>query len=79
MCLSIPAEIITVEENGRALVSVGGTRYRASLTLVDDVKEGDFILLHSGYAIGKIDPERARETLNLMSEIKRKADDTSVS
>ena len=77
MCLSIPAEIISIEENGKALVSVGGTRYKASLTLVDNVKPGDFILLHSGYAIGKIDPERAYETLHLMEGIKRKADDTT--
>ncbi len=77
MCLSIPAEIISIEENSTALVSVGGTRYKASLKLVDGVKQGDFILLHSGYAIGKIDTKKAVETLKLMEEIKRKADDSS--
>ncbi|MCD6397945.1 MAG: HypC/HybG/HupF family hydrogenase formation chaperone [Spirochaetaceae bacterium] len=74
MCLSIPAEIISIEENDLALVSVGGTHYKASLKLVDDVLKGDFILLHSGYAIGKIDKDRAVETLKLMETIKRKAD-----
>ena len=77
MCLSIPAEIISIEENDLALVSVGGTRYKASLKLVDGVNKGDFILLHSGYAIGKIDKDRAVETLKLMETIKRKADDTT--
>lgn len=75
MCLSIPAEIISIEKNDLALVSVGGTRYRASLKLVDNVEVGDFVLIHSGYAIGKIDKERAEETLSLMDMIKRKADD----
>ena len=74
MCLSIPAEIISIEENDLVLVSVGGTHYKASLKLVDGVLKGDFILLHSGYAIGKIDKDRAVETLKLMETIKRKAD-----
>ena len=74
MCLSIPAEIISIEENDLALVSVGGTQYKASLKLVDGVIKGDFILLHSGYAIGKIDKVKAVETLKLMETIKRKAD-----
>jgi len=74
MCLSIPAEIISIEENDLALVSVGGTQYKASLKLVDGVIKGDFILLHSGYAIGKIDKVKAVETLKLMETIKREAD-----
>ncbi len=74
MCLSIPAEILSID-NEKAVVSVGGTRYKADISMVDGVEKGDFILLHSGYAIGRIDRKKAEETLSLMAEIKRKAGD----
>ena len=71
MCLSIPAEVISITGD-MAEVSVGGTSYNASLKLVEDVNVGDFILIHSGYGIAKIDEANAIDTLNLMQEIKRK-------
>ena len=70
MCLSIPAEIISISGD-IAEVSVGGTRYNASIELVEDVTVGDFILIHSGYGIAKIDEAQANDTLNLMQEIKK--------
>lgn len=70
MCLSIPAEIISITGD-MAEVSVGGTRYNASIKLVEDVAVGDFILIHSGYGIAKIDEAQAEDTLNLMQEIKK--------
>ncbi len=72
MCLSVPAEVLEITEN-RAKVSVGGATYFAGLHLVDDVQVGDYILLHSGYAIQKIDPEEAQETLKLLEEAYTKA------
>ena len=51
-----------------AQVSVGGATYNASLQLLDDVKIGDYILLHTGFAIQKISPEEAEETLKLFNE-----------
>ncbi len=71
MCLSIPAEILSIDKE-TAEVSVGGTRYNASISLVQDVKVGDYILLHSGYGIAKIDEKEAKETLTLMKDIKTK-------
>jgi hydrogenase expression/formation protein HypC len=68
MCLSIPAEILSIDGD-RATVSVGGTTYHASLRLVDNVAVGDFVLLHSGYAIEKINQELAKETMALLKEI----------
>ncbi|MDD5457552.1 MAG: HypC/HybG/HupF family hydrogenase formation chaperone [Candidatus Margulisbacteria bacterium] len=68
MCLSIPAEIISIEEK-KAVASVGGTKVNIRLDLMKKVKVGDFVLLHSGYAIEKIDPAEARETLNLIREM----------
>ena len=67
MCLSIPAEIIEINGN-RAKVSVAGNIYNAGLDLIEDIKIGDYVLLHAGFAIEKIDPEEAEETLNLIKE-----------
>ena len=67
MCLSIPAKVESIKDN-MAIVSVGGVTYKASLQLLDDVKVGDFILLHTGFAIEKISPEEAEETLKIFSE-----------
>ncbi len=72
MCLSVPAEVLEIDGN-RAKVSVGGATYFAGLHLVDDVQIGDYILLHSGYAIQKIDPEEAEKTLELLREASVKA------
>jgi hydrogenase expression/formation protein HypC len=67
MCLSIPAKVLSINEN-QAIVSVGGTEYEASLQLLDDVKIGDYILLHTGFAIQKISEEEAIETLKVFDE-----------
>ena len=69
MCLSIPAKIDSIEGE-MAMVSVGNVTYKASLQLLDDVKVGDYILLHTGFAIQKISPEEAAETLKIFEEFK---------
>jgi hydrogenase expression/formation protein HypC len=68
MCLSIPSRVISINGNN-AIVSVGGTEYEASLQLVENVKVGDYILLHTGFAIQKISEEDARETFELLLEL----------
>lgn len=67
MCLSIPAKIESIDGD-MAQVSVGGVTYKASLQLLDDVKTGDYILLHTGFAIQKISEEEAAETLRIFKE-----------
>lgn len=67
MCLSIPAKVEKVDGE-MAIVSVGGTQYNASLQMVDDVDIGDYILLHTGFAIQKISKEEALETLKVFEE-----------
>ena len=67
MCLSIPAKIDSIDGN-MAMVSVGGVTYKASLQLLDDVQVGDYILLHTGFAISKISEEDAAETLRIFEE-----------
>ena len=67
MCLSIPAKVTSINGD-TAVVSVGGTEYEASLQLLNDVKIGDYILLHTGFAIQKISEEDAIETLKVFKE-----------
>jgi len=68
MCLSVPAKI--VEINGEmARVSVGETIINASLQMLDDVEIGDYVLLHTGFALQKISDADAAETLALFDEL----------
>lgn len=67
MCLSIPAKVEQIDGE-MAVVSVGGTKYNASLQMLDDVKIGDYILLHTGFAIKKMSEEEATESLKVFEE-----------
>jgi hydrogenase expression/formation protein HypC len=68
MCLSIPAKIIEI--NGEmARVKVGQTTVNASLQLLEDANVGDYVLLHTGFAIEKISEEEAMENLRLIKEL----------
>ena len=71
MCLSVPAKILSIKGD-KARVSLGGAEYNAALNLVDNVKIGDYVLLHSGFAIQKINEEEAFETMRLLNEVIRK-------
>ncbi len=67
MCLSIPAKVEKIEGE-MAVVSVGGVTYKASLQMLDDVVVGDYILMHTGFAIQKIDEDEAEESLKAFRE-----------
>ena len=68
MCLAIPALVKSIE-NKEADVEIGGISRRISLWLTPEAKVGDYVLLHSGYAINVLDQEQAEETLKLLREI----------
>ncbi|MDP4281506.1 MAG: HypC/HybG/HupF family hydrogenase formation chaperone [Bacteroidota bacterium] len=68
MCLAIPAKVHQVNGDS-ALVSIGNVEYKASLLLLKDVKEGDYIMLHAGFAIEKVDKKEAARMLALFREI----------
>ncbi len=68
MCLSIPAQVISIQGD-TATVSFAGNQYQAGLHMLNDVKEGDYVLLHAGFAIQKISDQEARETLELLREM----------
>jgi len=68
MCLAIPALIKSIE-GSEAEVEIGGISRRASLWLTPEANVGDYVLLHTGYAIGVLDEEEAQETLKLLEEM----------
>ncbi|MDQ1332360.1 MAG: hydrogenase expression/formation protein HypC, partial [Bacteroidota bacterium] len=69
MCLSIPARIVAIN-GSMAEVSAGGAIFKAGLHMIENAKEGDYILLHAGFAIQKISEKEAEETLKLLKEMK---------
>jgi hydrogenase expression/formation protein HypC len=68
MCLSVPARVVSVDGE-MADVSVGGAIFRAGLQMVENVRVGDYVLLHAGFAIEKLNEEDALETLRLLKEM----------
>jgi len=68
MCLAIPAKVIEIEGN-MATIEVGGISRQASLMLVPETEIGDYVLIHAGFAIQRLDEEEALETLRLLAEI----------
>lgn len=68
MCLSIPAKVLSIEGD-IARASVGGAIIKAGLQMVDDVQVGDYILIHTGFALQKISEKEAQETLKLIKEM----------
>ncbi|MGQ9571705.1 MAG: HypC/HybG/HupF family hydrogenase formation chaperone [Dehalococcoidia bacterium] len=69
MCLAIPARVIELGEQGLGLVELGGVVREASFMLLPDVQVGDYLLLHAGYALQKLDEMEAEETLRLLAEM----------
>lgn len=68
MCLAIPARVVEISESDQAIVDLGGVRKDVSLALVEDVQVGDYVIVHVGYALTRLDPEEAEKTLALMAE-----------
>jgi len=68
MCLSIPVRIVSIEGK-MAEVSAGGTLFKAGLHMLEDVREGDYVLLHAGFAIQKISKSDAEETIRILEEM----------
>ena len=68
MCLAIPVRITSIGGD-EAETEIAGVRRRVSIVLTPEVKVGDYVLLHTGYAIGIVDEAEAKETLKLLEEI----------
>lgn len=68
MCLAIPAEVADLLPESMARVTLDGVSKVVSVALVEDVAIGDYVIIHVGYALAKVDPEEARRTLALLAE-----------
>ncbi|AAP76921.1 HypC/HybG/HupF family hydrogenase formation chaperone [Helicobacter hepaticus] len=70
MCLAIPSKVVEIKDNNMAVVDTLGVSREASLDLLNEsVNIGDWVLLHIGYVMSKIDEESARESLRLYEQI----------
>ena len=70
MCLAIPMRVVSVE-GSEATVVAGGITKQVRLDLLEDVITGDYVLIHTGYAIEKVDEKEAEETLELIKKVYR--------
>lgn len=68
MCLAIPVKVISIAGD-EAEIDIGGVKRTVSVVLTPEAKVGDYVLLHTGYAIGVVDEAEAEETLKLLEEI----------
>jgi len=69
MCLAIPARVEQLLADNSAIVNLGGVRKEISLALVEDIAPGDYVIVHAGYALQKLDEEEAARTLALFAEL----------
>ena len=69
MCLAVPVRVAEVHPDGNAAVEVGGVRTVVSLALVDGVAPGDYVIVHAGFAINRLDVAEAEKSLALFAEI----------
>ncbi|MEW6656995.1 MAG: HypC/HybG/HupF family hydrogenase formation chaperone [Aquificota bacterium] len=70
MCLSVPSRVIEIKEDNTAVVEVFGARRLVSLDLLqEEIGVGDWVLVHVGFAIQKLDPDYALESLRLFEEL----------
>ena len=69
MCLALPVKVIELGTGDTAIVDLGGVRKEISLALLDEVNIGDYVILHVGYALSKLDPEEAAKTLALFAAL----------
>lgn len=68
MCLAIPAKVIAMED-AMATIDMEGTQREVSTLLIEDLKLGDYVIVHAGFAIHKIDETEAQESLKVLREL----------
>ncbi len=75
MCLAVPAKILAITPDQLATVDFGGVQRVISVQLLPEARVGDYVLIHTGFAIGVIDETEAQETLTMLAEMDRLAKD----
>jgi hydrogenase expression/formation protein HypC len=78
MCLAIPAEVIQIDDTV-ATVRVGDMLRKASLMLLPEVHVGDYVIVHAGFALHRVDPDEAQESLRLLRDLAAMGDQEELS
>ena len=68
MCVAIPVKVILIKDK-KGLIELGGLKKEIELSLTPDIRTGDYVLLHAGFAIQRLDEVEAKETLRLLEEM----------
>lgn len=66
MCLGIPAKVIQIGDSNVGKVDYLGTKIKTDFSLLEDVNKGDWVIVHAGFAISKLNEEEAQETLEIL-------------
>ena len=69
MCLAIPAKVVELRDGDQAVIDLAGVRKTISVALVPEAGVGDYVIVHVGHAIGRLDAEEAERTLALLAEL----------
>jgi hydrogenase expression/formation protein HypC len=69
MCLALPAQITQILDDDRALINLGGITKEISIALLDEVAEGDYVIIHVGYALTRLNEQEAQKTLSLFAQM----------
>jgi len=68
MCLALPARVVELRAGDSAVVDLGGVRKEISLALVEGIAVGDYVIVHVGFALARLDPEEAEQTLRTFAQ-----------
>jgi len=71
MCLAVPGKVVSLNKDGTGKVDYMGTTVLANLTLLPEIKLGDWVIVHAGFAISRLDRKEARKTLRLFKELEK--------
>jgi hydrogenase expression/formation protein HypC len=74
MCVAMPMRVLEISAGGEGVAELGGVRRKVSFKLLGDLVPGDYVLVHAGFAIAKIDEDEAQLTLDALSECEEAGD-----
>ena len=69
MCLAIPAQITQILDDARAIVNLGGITKEISIALLEKIAVGDYVIIHVGYALTRLDEDEAQKTLEVFAQM----------
>jgi hydrogenase expression/formation protein HypC len=73
MCLAIPGKVVSLNDNRTGQVDYLGSQVLANFSLLPDIKVGDWVIVHAGFAISRLDQKEARRTLKLFQELEKQS------